>query len=287
MQTRCSVVIPTFNAAHLIGRQLEALAKQTMVAPFEIIVADNGSTDDLSDVLDAWANRLPYLRRVDASRARGVSVARNVGIAAARSDHILVCDADDEVCPEWVESLVEALSDYGLVGGPVETRSLSGPAASWVPIEDEADALPTFGQVAYPYGGNTGMRRSVFDSVGGYDEDYPAGAEEIDFAWRAAAKGIKAHFVPTAILHYRIRTDLRGVVRQQYNSGRGTARLVSKVCSDRDRGKSWPRRIHHELVLLGRFPWRGGRDARRAWLTVVAFEIGKLVESQRLGIPAP
>ena len=72
------------------------------------------------------------------------------------------------------------------------------------------------------------MHRRVFNDVGGFDEGYPAGAEEIDFARRAADAGYTPVFVPDALIHYRIRSDLRGVMRQQYNSGQGAACLYAR-----------------------------------------------------------
>lgn len=284
----CSVVIPTYNAAHLIGAQLEALANQDYAGCFEVIVADNRSTDDLTEVLDQWRDRLLNLIHIRADRAQGVSVARNMGIEAARSDTILICDADDVVSSAWIRSLMAALEHHAYVGGPTETVELSGPSADWVPIPRTIDALLTSWQeVAYALGGNLGLKREVWAAAGGFDESYPAGAEEIDFAFRAKKAGYCAGFAPGALLHYRIRTDLRGVLRQQYNSGRGTATLYAKWRPDEVRPKSWPRRIHHELILLSRFPWRGSRSDRFAWLAVMAFELGKLVEARRLGCPSP
>lgn len=288
MSADVSVVIPTFNAAEMIGGQLAALARQTWTAPLEVVVADNGSTDDLESALRPWQRVFPGLRRVDASRGRGVSVARNVGVEAASGTRILLCDADDVVCDRWVEAMAEALTRHALVGGAVETIRLSGPSAVWVPIESHSEELPrTWRDRPYPYGGNTGMRREVFERVGGYDESYPAGAEEIDFAWRAADLGYDAVYVPDALLHYRIRTDVRGVLRQQYNSGRGTATLYAKFRPAEVTPKAWHRRVRHEALLLRQFPWRGGPDARRSWAALMAFEAGKLREARALRVPAP
>ena len=78
----CSVVIPTYNAAATLDATLAALAAQEDVAPFEVVIADNGSVDDSAEVARRWADRLPLLRVVDASRARGVAAARNDGIRA-------------------------------------------------------------------------------------------------------------------------------------------------------------------------------------------------------------
>ena len=283
----CSVIIPTYNAAHIIGQQLGALAGQVDAPPFEVIVADNNSTDDLAAAVRAWADRLD-LRVVDASRAQGVSVARNVGIEHAVTDRILICDADDVVAPTWVRAFHDALDTHPLASGPAETVSLSGPSANWVPIDESSTGLyETWGGRTYGLGGNTAMRREVWEAIGGFDEHYPAGAEEIDFAWRAWDLGHRFAYVPDALLHYRIRTDLRGVLRQQYDSGRGTATLYAKFRPAEVSPKSLPRRIHHELLLLKQFPWRGSSDDRRSWLTLMAFEAGKLVEARRLGSPAP
>ena len=125
------------------------------------------------------------------------------------------------------------------------------------------------------------------DGRGRFDEDYPAGAEEIDFAWRAADLGYRFTYLKDALLHYRIRTDLRGVLRQQYNSGRGTTTLYAKFRPSEVVPKSAVRRIHHELLLVRRFPWRGDANNRRMWLTRMAFEAGKLVEARRRGVSAP
>lgn len=283
-----SVVIPTYNAADVIPEQLAALSEQVGAPPFEVVVADNGSTDDLAAVIEAWRDRLPRLRRVDASRGRGVSVARNVGIEHAAADLVLVCDADDRVSPGWVAAMHAALVEHPLASGPIETTLLSGRSAAWVPIDQRTSGLfGTWQGRTYGIGGNLGLRREVWEAVGGFDETFPAGAEEIDFAWRAWDLGYRFTYVPDALLHYRIRTDLRGVLRQQYNSGRGTATLYAKFRPAEVVPKSLPRRVHHELLLLKQLPWRGTPDQRRMWLTVMAFEAGKLVEARRLGSPAP
>ncbi len=284
----CSVVIPAFDAAHVIGDQLAALAGQDAAPDFEVVIADNGSTDALAAAVEVWRHRLAIVRIVDASRGRGVSVARNVGIEHATTDRILICDADDMVSPTWVRALCDGLDRHPLVSGPAETTSLSGPSAEWVPIPEQSTGLfTTWSGRTYGLGGNTGLRREVWERVGGYDESFPAGADEIDFAWRAWDLGYRFGYAPDALLHYRIRTDLRGVLRQQYDSGRGTTTLYAKFRPPEVIVKSAARRVHHELLLLGRFPWRGSSDERRSWLALMAFEAGKLVQARRLRCPAP
>jgi glycosyltransferase involved in cell wall biosynthesis len=270
----CSVVIPTYNAARTLPEQLDALVRQTCTEPFEVVISDNNSTDDSAELARRWADRLD-LRVVPATRRQGVSAARNDGIAAARTDLILICDADDVVSDEWVAAMLAGLREHDYVGGPLETRSLSGAAARWVPIPERMTGLlETWQGRTYPVGGNLGVRRWVVDAVGGFDEDYPAGAEEIDFAWRAGDLGVTPVFLPDAAVSYRIRDDVRGVLRQQFNSGLGAARLYAKFRPAEVPLRPPLRRAHHELLLLRRFPWRGGRDERIAWASTLAFEAG-------------
>jgi GT2 family glycosyltransferase len=277
MRRECTVVIPTYNAATTLGEQLAALAAQQGAPAFEVVVADNGSTDDSAAVALAWVDRLPHLRVVDASRARGVAAARNDGIRAARTDVILLCDADDVVDAGWVAAMLEALQGADFVGGALDIRTVSGRGRSWVPLPERTSELPTtWGDRPYAFGGNLGMRRRVFGAVGGFDESYGAGAEEIDFAWRALEAGYRATFAPDAVVHYRIRDDLRGVLRQQYHSGLGTAQLYATFRPAEARPRAWHRRVRHELALLRTFPWRADSDARKAWLTLVAFDAGKI-----------
>ncbi|WP_129336974.1 glycosyltransferase family 2 protein [Cellulomonas endophytica] len=96
---RCSVVVPVRDGAATLGRQLRALVAQSAPVPFEVVVADNGSTDGTAAVAAAFA---PLVRVVDASAGVGVNVARTAGVAASTGELVLLCDADDLVHPGWV-----------------------------------------------------------------------------------------------------------------------------------------------------------------------------------------
>src|SRR3712207_5405247 len=110
-----SVVIVMRNAAATIGEQLEALSRQDYAGPWEVVVADNGSTDDSVAVVRQWEGRLPGLQIVDASLRRGVSYARNAGVVASSGEVIAFCDADDVAEPDWLRRLVAGLGDADIV----------------------------------------------------------------------------------------------------------------------------------------------------------------------------
>jgi glycosyltransferase involved in cell wall biosynthesis len=103
-----SVVIPVRNAADHLEEQLAALASQTYEGSWEVVVADNGSTDASLEVVRSWALRVPHLEIVDASDRAGPSHARNVGAAAARGRVLAFVDADDVAAPTWLAELVAA-----------------------------------------------------------------------------------------------------------------------------------------------------------------------------------
>lgn len=124
---KLSIIIPCFNAGQTIAVQLEALAQQEWSQPWEIIIADNGSTDETIKIVQTYQQRLPNLKIVDASKKRGAAHARNVGARVAQSEALAFCDADDEVAPGWVAAMGEALSEYDLVGGRDEHWKLNEP----------------------------------------------------------------------------------------------------------------------------------------------------------------
>src|SRR3989304_5070799 len=89
-----SVVIPYYRAADTIEAQLAALAEQRCPEPWEVVIADNESSDELRRIIPRHEPSLPSLRVVDASARRGEGHARNVGVRGARGGLIAFCDAD-------------------------------------------------------------------------------------------------------------------------------------------------------------------------------------------------
>lgn len=239
------MVIPVRDAGPLLDEQLAALAAQAYDGAVRVVVADNGSTDDSAERARSWAGRLD-LRVVDAAGVRGVSHARNRGIAAADTDLVLVCDADDVVSEGWVAAMVAALATHDLVGGSLRVDRLNDPAvAAWrgggvrrgLPVHN--DHLPM------APGANTGMRRAVFEALGGYDEGLVAGGDDDDFSWRAQYAGFRIAFAPDALIDYRVRSTYRGVYRQSLAYARSGAALHER---HRDHGMA-PVRLRAAPVL--------------------------------------
>lgn len=107
MPVDVSVVIPALNEADGIARQLRALDAQVFDSSWEVVVADNGSTDDTRSVVESFQSKHFLLRWIDASGRRGINHARNEGVAKSVGNRILLCDGDDEVEPGWLSALAD------------------------------------------------------------------------------------------------------------------------------------------------------------------------------------
>ena len=229
---KLSVILPCFNGAETIALQLEALANQQWDGDWEVIVSNNGSTDDSMEIVERYRDRLPNLRIVNAHTPPeprlGVTHSYNVGIQAATGDAFAFCEADDEVTPGWVAAMAKALINYDLVAGPLDYTKLN---PDWlVKAFGTGIQLKKFNVVEFihpaPYasGCNMGMRRSTYETVGSINQAIRY-VWDMEYCWRVQDAGFQLHFVPDAVAHYRLRHTLRGLFRQNRNWGEEQALL--------------------------------------------------------------
>jgi glycosyltransferase involved in cell wall biosynthesis len=227
MRPDVSVVVPARNAASVLSAQLRALADQDFGGAWEVIVSDNGSTDDTRRVaLDARA-RLPGLRVVDAGARPGVAVARNRGAEAATGRYVAFCDADDVVSPWWLSAFMEEGSRYTMSYGPLAffTGDAPAPSKEHIPPRRGTGLLvDPFAYLPFASGGNFLIDRSTLVALGGFREDYGAG-EDVDLCWRAQYMRCTLGFAPQALVYIRQRRSSRAQFRQYFGYGRGEVQL--------------------------------------------------------------
>lgn len=222
-----SVIIPTRNRSELLADCLASLTGQTLpAAGFEVIVVDNGSTDNTRLIAESFLGRL-QLRYVEASEP-GLHTGRHAGMREAASDLLVFCDDDILAEPQWLESIRYAFSSPGvaLVGGNNRPLFEAGIPA-WLerlwnmpaPVkralphlsildfgEDEFDIDP-----GYIWGCNFSVRRSVLENAGGF---HPDGMPEDKIMWRGDGEtavsdfirnsGLRARFHPGASVSHRV-----------------------------------------------------------------------------------
>ncbi len=283
-----TVVIPVLNAAETLPAQLEALSEQTYGGKWELIIADNGSTDATADLARAWADRIPGLQVVDASDRKGQAHARNVGAAAARGDFIAFCDADDVATTGWLKGMAEAAQSWDVAAGTLDHDSLNEPMVrSWRSAQPREETPEDEAFLPWAESANLGVRTSVFRELGGFNEDYPA-SEDVEFSWRVQLASYRLGFAPGAVVRYRHRMSLRPLMRQHYLYGVNSAKLYRDF---RNRGmpkspvrralRVWGRVIAHLVVDLS------SPDRRGIWLRKAAYRWGRLRGSIRYRVFYP
>jgi glycosyltransferase involved in cell wall biosynthesis len=199
-----SVVIPTYNHAGYIRQAIDSALAQSS-APLEVIVVDDGSTDDTPRILAEYGQRIRAIGQTNG----GVGVARNTGIAAARGDLIALLDSDDSWDPAKLERQLARLAvdpDVGLVHCGSEQvdeagRRLSvslGGMEGWV----ATDMLTFDREVIAAPGSCVMVRKRVIEEVGGFDPRLPP-SEDWDFCYRVATR-YRVGYVRDVLVRYRI-----------------------------------------------------------------------------------
>jgi glycosyltransferase involved in cell wall biosynthesis len=277
-EVRLSVVLPALNAEATIEAQLAALERQRWDEPWEVVVADNGSTDRTREVVEAMRGRLPRLRIVDASASRGVAYARNRGVEAASGELLAFCDADDEVGDGWLAALGTALASHSFVGASQSVTKLNEPwlAKTWEALEPNGLRRFRF-PPHFPYTGGAclAIRRELHDEIGGFDESLPA-CEDDDYCLRVQLAGQELVPVPEALVNVRLPSSSRALFRQGRWYAEGDALLQRKVraiAGAPPRLWRWPLLYWRAIgATIPTLYSRTGR-ARLAWL--LGFQLGR------------
>lgn len=209
-----SVIIPTYNHARFLAAAIDSALSQTL-KPSEVIVVDDGSTDETSSVLEAFEDKVRVIRQ----KNQGVATARNRGAEVAAGDYFAFLDADDVWLPRKLEmqlSRFQAEPGLGLVHCGLEQidednrtlgRTVDGMEGS------VANEMLLFNRPTVLGGGSGAMvPRAVFEEAGEFDERLSTSADW-DLYYRIARKH-KIGFVPRVLLQYRLHpTNMHASVR--------------------------------------------------------------------------
>jgi GT2 family glycosyltransferase len=235
-----SVVVCTYNGAQTLRECLGALVALEY-PDFEVIVVDDGSTDETAAIASEYPVRLIQTEN------QGLGAARNVGIAAASGELIAFVDDDAWPDPDWLTYLAAEFqrTPHAGIGGPNvpppgnELVAASVANAPGGPIH----VLLTDRQAEHIPGCNMAFRKDCLDAVGGFDSRFRVAGDDVDICWKVNSRGWSLGFSPAAMVWHRRRNSVRTFLRQQFQYGRAEALLEQK----------WPERYNG----TGNLTWSG------------------------------
>jgi glycosyltransferase involved in cell wall biosynthesis len=210
-----SVVICSYNRADILRAALQSLTRQKTDAQFsyEILVIDNGSSDDTRAVVSEIASCSQFPVRYVWEERSVVAHARNRGVIESRGEWLAWFDDDQLAELDWLNQLFAVACRTG-ADMVASDRVLSLPNEPVVPLNRFTRALlgevtqhkesRIFSRRGLPTTGNMLIRRSVFDSVGSFDTSEIYGAEDRDLTRRAWVNGFTAWSAPKAVVHHLI-----------------------------------------------------------------------------------
>ncbi len=187
---RISLIIPTYQSSGFVAWCLESVFRQTRL-PDEVIIIDDGSTDDTAEMIRPFNNRVRYFRQSNG----GPAAARNTGIAESTGDLLAFVDIDDLLPVNSLDCLETAIAsdeELGFVWGQIQPVSRRCGSNSIVPV-----AGP--GYVTSVCCGL--FRKQAFDCVGGFDTSLRS-AEDLDWFLRANERGIRFQKIEVVTLFY-------------------------------------------------------------------------------------
>ncbi|MEH2171311.1 glycosyltransferase [Nostoc sp.] len=218
---KVSVIVCAYNAERTMDSCLASL-KELNYPNYEVIVVNDGSSDRTLEITQHY----DYVRLINQEN-KGLSVARNVGMAAATGEIVAYTDSDCMADPDWLTYLVAKFlsSGLGAVGGP----NLSPPEDSLVPAcVAVSPGVPTHillsDEVAEHIAGcNMAFRREVLQEINGFNPIFRTAGDDVDICWRLQDRGYTIGFSPTAIVWHFRRNTVAAYLKQQQGYGKAEA----------------------------------------------------------------
>ena len=262
------VIIPNWNGARYLPTCLDSLRRQTY-PNFEVIVADNASTDESVVLIE---RDYPEVVLVRLPTNQGFAGAVNAGIRRSQGQIVVLLNNDTEADPNWLAEIVRAFTEHsnvGLVASKMllfDRRNVFHTAGDFYRVDgipgnrgvwqEDRGQFDQQEEVFSACGGTAAYRRAMLDEIGLLDEDFFYSCEDVDLAWRAQLAGCRCLYVPTAVVYHRL-SATGGGVTASFHDGRNFIYIIAKDYPTSLLKKYWPRVVRAQL----RIAW----DALRAW----------------------
>ena len=252
----CSIIIPTYNSATVLPYTLRALMDQKLnkSSDIEILICDDGSTDDTVTLAEQWAKKGPYRLRVLSGQHGGSAVARNRGIAHATQDILLFLGADIILLPGALEAHLHFHQQHvepeqaALGFLQWDPRLKPSPLMQWMihgGSQNDYDALlgtDTADARHFFYGAFISVKRSFLGTDLFSEDFHEYGWEDLELGRRLYTRGLKLSILLKAHALHRHFYTTHAISRRQQSVGRGLVEYQAK----------YP----HERLLPPQTPWK-------------------------------
>ena len=244
-----SIIIPNYNGGDLLYNCIHSIYKNISIKDFEIIVVDNGSTDNS---INRVKSNFQNVEIISSNSNLGYSGGCNLGATHASGKYLLFLNNDTEHSNEWIEKLVYFLDSNSKIAA-VQPKILNihnkklfdyaGGAGGFIDkfcfpfvqgrifhtLEEDHNQYNNPSRIFWASGAAFMIRSNIFKTLEGFDKVYFAYMEEIDLCWRAQAMGYKIYSVPDSfVYHYGKQTIKENTIKSHYLNHRNSWILFFK-----------------------------------------------------------
>ncbi|CAK0769444.1 alpha-1, 2-mannosyltransferase/rhamnosyltransferase [Gammaproteobacteria bacterium] len=198
-----SVVIPCYNQANYLPEAVASVANQTF-SDWEIIIVNDGSPDNTSEVMHSLAATYPEKQFVLLVKANGgLSSARDAGMRVARGRFLLPLDADDQLAPSFLKETVAILIQHPEIAVVYTDIQCFGNSTEVIPTREFGLNIMQQNGIAYC----ALFRREVWEVIGGYNPNMSIGYEDWDFWVSAVERRFQGYHIPKNLFLYHVRAQ--------------------------------------------------------------------------------
>ncbi len=210
-----SIIITNYNGEEHLDECMSSL-KNIEYSNYEVILLDNASSDNS---IQLAKDIYPEIRIISLDKNYGFAEGTNKGAECAESEFIVFLNNDTMVDGKWLIELVNAAKVYGedniysskvlFYDPPHDINTIGGiitPMGSGLDINFAKPDLEEYNEIRYvgsPSGCSMLLKKSLFEKMGGFDKDYFAYLEDVDFGWRCWLEGHKTFFIPSSVVYHK------------------------------------------------------------------------------------